>query len=84
MARSADSISPAAARDAESGTILTFLHPVVSGNRTGIVREEELDIGQRLDDVRRRNDAVGKAVRAAMPRMPITVFRPSAMVGQWR
>ena len=62
-----------------------FSTAFVSGNRTGIVREEELDIGQRLrmtfEDAMMQSE---KAVRAAMPRMPITVFRPSAMVGQWR
>jgi thioester reductase-like protein len=55
---------------------------LVSGDRTGIVREDELKSGQRFRNVVEETKArAEKKMRAAMPRIPIAVVRPSMVVG---
>lgn len=57
----------------------------VSGDRSGDIGEEDLDAGQRLrTPFERRMFAVEQVARAWMPRLPITVLRPSAMIGHSR
>jgi thioester reductase-like protein len=54
----------------------------VSGNRTGIVREEELKAGQSFRNVVEETKArAEKVMRTAMNRLPITVVRPTTTVG---
>ncbi len=54
----------------------------VCGNRTGIVREEDLDRGQSFGNVVEETKArAEKIMRAAMLKMPIVVVRPSIVVG---
>ncbi len=54
----------------------------VSGNRSGLILEEDLDAGQRLrTPFERSMFELEQIARAMMPRVPITVLRPSAMVG---
>jgi thioester reductase-like protein len=55
---------------------------LVSGDRTGVVMEEELKEGQRFRNVVEETKArAEKLMRAAMPRIPIAVVRPSMVVG---
>ena len=55
---------------------------LVSGDRTGVVSEEELKEGQRFRNVVEETKArAEKLMRAAMPRIPIAVMRPSMVVG---
>lgn len=57
----------------------------VSGDRSGVVLEEELDAGQRLrTPFERSMFAVEELARSCMPRLPMTVLRPSAMIGHSR
>ncbi|MEE2787526.1 MAG: SDR family oxidoreductase [Myxococcota bacterium] len=74
------------ARDCQRlNRICIFSSAFVSGNRSGIVREEELDQGQLLRTVyEEAMMARERAARFVMPRLPITIFRPSAMVGRWK
>jgi nucleoside-diphosphate-sugar epimerase len=54
----------------------------VSGNRTGLVLEEDLDKGQEYRNVVEETLARGeKIMRQAMPRLPIAVLRPTIVVG---
>ncbi len=54
----------------------------VSGDRVGLVREEELDKGQRFRNVVEETSARGeRMMRAAMKKIPIVVVRPSMVVG---
>ena len=54
----------------------------VSGNREGVITEEDLDCGQGFRNLYERTKfEAEKKVRAAMGRMPITVYRPSIVVG---
>jgi len=54
----------------------------VSGSRSGLILEEDLDEGQRLrTPFERSMFELEQIARAMMPRVPITVLRPSAMVG---
>jgi thioester reductase-like protein len=54
----------------------------VSGDRTGFVLETELDKGQEFHNVVEETLARGeKMMRAAMPRLPICVLRPTIVVG---
>jgi len=54
----------------------------VSGDRTGLVLEGELDKGQGFRNVVEETLARGeKMMRAAMPRLPICVMRPTIVVG---
>lgn len=54
----------------------------VSGKRTGVVYEDELDVGQSfrsvIEETRMRGE---KIARAAMKRLPIVVLRPTTVVG---
>ncbi len=57
----------------------------VSGDRTGIVREDELQAGQSFRNVVEETMArAEKLLRAAMPSLPIAVVRPSTVVGDSR
>ncbi|HTL37547.1 MAG TPA: dephospho-CoA kinase [Kofleriaceae bacterium] len=54
----------------------------VSGNRSGTVYEEDLDAGQKFHNgYERTKYEAEKLVRAAMRQLPITVLRPSIIVG---
>jgi thioester reductase-like protein len=54
----------------------------VSGDRTGLVLEEELDKGQEFRNVVEETLARGeKMMRAAMSRMPVCIVRPTVIVG---
>jgi len=54
----------------------------VSGDRTGVVLEGELDKGQAFRNAVEETFARGeKMMRAAMPRLPIAVVRPTIVVG---
>jgi dephospho-CoA kinase len=71
------------ARDA--GRLERLVHwsnATVSGNRSGTVYEEDLDAGQKFHNgyERTKYDAE-KLVRAAMRQLPITILRPSIIVG---
>lgn len=55
---------------------------LVSGDRTGVVLEEELKAGQHFRNVVEETKArAEKKMRAAMPRIPIAILRPSMVVG---
>jgi thioester reductase-like protein len=55
---------------------------LVSGDRTGTVLEEELKHDQRFRNVVEETKArAEKLMRAAMPKIPIAVLRPSMVVG---
>jgi thioester reductase-like protein len=55
---------------------------LVSGDRTGMVHERDLQNGQRFRNVVEETKArAEKLMRAAMPRVPIAVVRPSMIVG---
>ncbi|MBI5529482.1 MAG: SDR family oxidoreductase [Deltaproteobacteria bacterium] len=59
-----------------------FSSAFVSGGRTGVVTEDELDRGQRFTDhIQRTKFLAEKEVRAAADRVPASVFRPSMVVG---
>ncbi len=54
----------------------------VSGNRTGLVREDELDKGQTFRNVVEETKArAERMMRDAMAKVPIAVVRPSIVVG---
>jgi thioester reductase-like protein len=54
----------------------------VSGDRTGLVLEDELNKGQSFrNTVEETRARAEKMMRAAMPRLPIAVLRPSIVVG---
>jgi len=54
----------------------------VAGDRTGLVREDDLETGQSfrtvVEETRARSE---KVVRSAMDRLPIAILRPSTIVG---
>ncbi len=55
---------------------------LVSGDRTGVVTEDDLKAGQSFRNVVEETKArAEKMMRAAMPRLPIAVVRPSMVVG---
>lgn len=57
----------------------------VAGDRTGVVREDDLQRGQKFPSVVEETKARGeKLVRAAMGRVPAAVVRPSIIVGDSR
>jgi thioester reductase-like protein len=59
-----------------------FSSAFVSGDRTGVVTEEELDCGQGFANHIQKTKYLGELeVRKAMPGLPISVFRPSMVVG---
>ena len=54
----------------------------VSGGRTGVILEEELDVGQKFrNGYEETKFRAEKLVAAAKSRMPITVLRPGLIVG---
>ena len=54
----------------------------VSGDRTGLVREDDLDRGQNFRNVVEETKArAEKMMRSAMTKIPIAVVRPSMVVG---
>jgi thioester reductase-like protein len=54
----------------------------VSGDREGVITEEDLDCGQGFRNLYERTKfEAEKKVRAAMGRLPISIFRPSIVVG---
>jgi thioester reductase-like protein len=54
----------------------------VSGDRTGVVMEEDLKAGQEFRNVVEETKArAEKLMRAAMPKVPICVVRPTTIVG---
>ena len=62
-----------------------FSTAFVSGDRSGTILEEELNQGQRLrTPYERAMLALEAFARELMPRLPITVLRPSAMIGHSR
>lgn len=57
----------------------------VSGDRTGLVREDELKAGQSFRNIVEETTArAEKMMRAAMTHLPITVVRPATIVGDSR
>lgn len=55
---------------------------LVSGDRTGIVHEDDLRTGQSFRNVVEETKArAEKMMRAAMPKVPIAVLRPAMIVG---
>ncbi len=57
----------------------------VSGSRSGVVREDELNAGQSFRNVVEETKArAEKLMRAAMARLPIAVVRPATLVGDSR
>lgn len=57
----------------------------VSGDRRGVVAEDELKAGQAFRSVVDETRALAeKIVRAAMPKLPIAVMRPATIVGNSR
>ncbi len=59
-----------------------FSTAYVSGDRRGVILEEELDAGQRFHDAYERSKFEGeRLVRQAMPELPATVYRPTIVVG---
>jgi thioester reductase-like protein len=62
-----------------------FSTTYVSGDREGVILEDELEMGQRFHDPyeRAKFDAE-RLVRRAMPELPATVYRPSIVVGDSR
>ncbi len=57
----------------------------VAGRRTGLVLEDELDVGQRFHNPHEASRAAAEGlVRNAMRRLPATVIRPGVLVGDSR
>lgn len=57
----------------------------VAGRRTGVVREDELDLGQRFHNPHEETRAAAEhLVRAAMRELPVTIVRPGALLGDSR
>ncbi|RME26175.1 MAG: NAD-dependent epimerase/dehydratase family protein [Deltaproteobacteria bacterium] len=57
----------------------------VSGNQHGVVLEDELELGQSFrNNYERTKFEAEKAVRAAMEQLPVTIYRPSIVVGDSR
>jgi dephospho-CoA kinase len=71
------------ARDASRlERIVHWSTALVSGDRQGTVYEEDLDAGQRFHNgYERTKYEAERLVRAAMRQLPITVLRPSIIVG---
>lgn len=62
-----------------------FSTAFVSGDRAGLIREEDLFAGQSFRTAFERTMAEAEAMlRDQMPRLPITVFRPGGMIGHSR
>lgn len=55
---------------------------LVSGDREGVITEDELDVGQRFHSFYEESKMRGeKLARAAMKDLPVTIVRPSIVVG---
>jgi len=62
-----------------------FSTAFVSGDRQGVILEEELEVGQRFRNAYEESKARAEVlVRRAMGDVPATVFRPSIVVGDSR
>jgi thioester reductase-like protein len=62
-----------------------FSSAFVSGDRSGVIYEEELDRGQRLRTPWEASMFEAEQVaREVMPRLPVTVLRPASMIGHSR
>ncbi|MFL5270687.1 MAG: SDR family oxidoreductase [Anaeromyxobacteraceae bacterium] len=62
-----------------------FSTAYVSGDREGVILEEELDLGQRFNNPYERSKfEAERLVRRAMAEIPATVYRPSIVVGDSR
>lgn len=62
--------------------LVHFSTCLVSGDREGVITEDELDVGQRFHTFYEETKMRGeKLMRAAMKDLPITVVRPSIVVG---
>ena len=84
-ARRLDAVLQLAAEMKRLKRVAVFSTAFVSGDRSGVVLEEELDAGQRLrTPFERSMFDLERLARSAMPRLPITVLRPSAMIGHSR
>lgn len=72
-----------AAREAKSLDRLNHLSTAfVSGDRTGVILEDELDEGQNFRNSYEETKFQAElAMREAMDRVPITVYRPTIVVG---
>jgi thioester reductase-like protein len=68
-----------------AGTLRTFVHvstAYVAGLRSGIVREDELDVQQRFRNTYEQTKCEAEAmVRARQAHLPIVIARPSIVVG---
>ncbi|MEW5855505.1 MAG: SDR family oxidoreductase [Myxococcota bacterium] len=65
--------------------LIHFSSCYVSGDRIGVITEEELSMGQRFRNVYEATKYKAEVlVRAAMTDLPITVVRPSIVVGDSR
>lgn len=59
-----------------------FSTAFVAGDRTGVIMEDELDEGQRFrNPYEQTKFEAEQAMRAAMDHLPISIFRPSIIVG---
>lgn len=84
-ARRVEAIMQLAAEMKRLRRVVVFSTVFVSGDRSGVVLEEELDRGQRLrTPFERSMFDVERLARSWMPRLPVTVVRPSAMIGHSR
>lgn len=62
--------------------LVHFSSCYVSGDRIGVISEEELSVGQHFRNAYEATKYRAEVlVRAAMPELPITVLRPSIVVG---
>ena len=62
-----------------------FSTAYVSGDRQGVILEDELEMGQRFHDgYERTKYQAERLVRRAMAELPATVYRPSIVVGDSR
>ena len=74
------------ARDMQALRRVAFFSTVfVSGDRKGVVEEEELDCGQRFRTPYEHSMFLAEQLaREVMPRLPITVLRPGSTIGHSR
>lgn len=62
-----------------------FSSAYVSGNRTGVIMEDELDAGQAFRNAyERTKHQAEQLVRQASPDLPVTIIRPAGVVGDSR
>ncbi len=62
-----------------------FSSAVVSGNREGVILEDELEMGQSFGNPYEESKYLAeRLVREAQPSLPVTVYRPSIVVGDSR